>query len=507
VSSQSLADGASLAGHVGDSAVLLARSGDEFFAVGATCTHYGAPLADGLVVGDTLRCAWHHACFDLRSGDAVRAPALRPLGRWAVERRGDLVVVGRRIEPRDPDFGDGPRMRVAPTHRRPTSVLIIGGGAAGSAAAETLRREGYDGPVTLVEVDVDAPCDRPNLSKDYLAGAAPEEWIPLRSPDFYRDHAIDLRRDRTTQIDSKAKRAAFADGSIHDYDSLLIATGAEPVRLPPSVDAAGRVRYLRTLADSRAIIAASRGAGSAVVIGASFIGLEVAASLRARGIDVQVVAPETRPLERVLGPEVGAFIQQLHELHGVRFRLGQTVKTVAADDVTLANGERLAAALVVAGIGVRPAVGLAEEAGLTVDRGVVVDEYLESSVPGIFAAGDIARYPDRRLGESIRVEHWVVAQRQGQTAARNMLGAAERFDTVPFFWSSHYDVTIAYVGHAERWDDVVLSGNLEAHDCMVTYRSKGKALAVATVGRDRASLEAELAMERSNHPAFAAAGN
>jgi NADPH-dependent 2,4-dienoyl-CoA reductase/sulfur reductase-like enzyme/nitrite reductase/ring-hydroxylating ferredoxin subunit len=484
-----LGDGAMLLGHVGEDAVLLARAGAEVFAVGAACTHYGGPLADGLLVGDTVRCPWHHACFSLRTGEAVRAPALNPLPCWAVETvDGRHFVRARRETP--------PRPALAASSGIPASVVIVGGGGAAQAALETLRREGYAGRITVLSADAAAPCDRPNLSKDYLAGTASEDWIPLREPDFYRQNDIDLRLGtRVVALDTKAATVRTEDGGSFPYGALLIATGAEPVRLDiPGADMP-HVHYLRSLDDSRALIGAAGQAKRAVVIGASFIGLEVAASLRTRNLHVDVVAPGRIPMKRILGPEIGTQIRTIHEDHGVQFHLPGKLQSISECQVRLESGEALDADLVVVGIGVRPSLGLAEQAGLALDRGIAVDRYLQTSVPGIFAAGDVARWPDPHTGQAIRVEHWVVAERQGQTAARNMLGRNESFDAVPFFWSAHYDTQVLYVGHAERWDSLDIDGSVAAGNCRIAYRGGGRTLAVATIGRDLDSLRAELALE------------
>jgi 3-phenylpropionate/trans-cinnamate dioxygenase ferredoxin reductase subunit len=385
----------------------------------------------------------------------------------------------------------------------PASVVIVGAGAAGNAAAEMLRRKGYQGPVTLVGGEPDGPYDRPNLSKDYLAGTAPEEWIPLRPAEFYAQQKIGLvLATSVDRIDPVEKTVVLANGTVLSYGALLLATGADPVRLTLRGSDLPHVCYLRSLADSRAIIAKAAGKKRAVVVGASFIGLEAAAALRARGVEVTVVAPEALPLARIMGDALGRAIKKLHEEHGVTFHLGSRPVAIDASEVTLDGGAKVAADLVVVGIGVRPALGLAAAAGLTVDRGVVVDENLKTSAPNVFAAGDIARWPDARSGERLRVEHWVVAERQGQVAALNMLGARERFDGVPFFWSAHYDVTIAYVGHAETWDRVDVAGSIEGRDCAVAFRRGRRTLAVATIGRDKASLDAEAAMERADEDAL-----
>ncbi len=422
-----------------------------------------------------------------------RVEEVRDLARQftPVEQRVGAVFVREKLE------RVGPPPQPMPAGA-PESVVVIGGGAAGNAAAETLRHEGYSGRITMLSADESMPCDRPNLSKGYLAGTASEESNLLRSAEFYRQREIDLHLGaRVAAIDIGNKHVELADGSRHAYDTLLLATGADPVRLEIPGDDLPHVHYLRTLADSRALVSKALTSRVAVVIGASFIGLEVAASLRARNIAVHVVGPEAIPMEKVLGPEVGNFIRGLHEDHGVTFHLGTTATSINGRSVRLKNGEDLQADLVVVGIGVRPAISLAKEAGLAVDRGVTVDEYLETSAPRIFAAGDIARWPDRLTGERIRVEHFVVAERQGQTAARNILGRREIFGAVPFFWTEQYDLGIAYVGHAEGWDRAEIDGQLETRDCPITYRRSGRKLAVATIHRDLGGLRVEVELERA----------
>ncbi|MEO8812320.1 MAG: FAD-dependent oxidoreductase [Caulobacteraceae bacterium] len=491
VALSTIPDGGMLLGHAAGEAVLLARRGDAVFAIGAICTHYGAPLNDGLLAGETVRCPWHHACFDLRTGAALRAPALDPVAVWRVETAAGTIFVREKAElPRRP--------KTPPPIGAPASVVIVGGGGAGNAAAEMLRREGYDGPIAMLSADPAGPVDRPNLSKGYLAGTAGEESNPLRSPAFYAKHEIALKLGvEVAAIDLDAREVRLSDGGRLPFGALLLATGASPVRLGiPGADLP-HVRYLRTLADARALVARAGAGQRAAVIGASFIGLEVAASLRARGVEVEVIAPDAIPMEKVLGAEVGTAIRELHESHGVRFHLGTTGKAIDPKGVTLDTGERIGADLVVVGIGVRPNLSLAEKAGLAMDRGVTVDTFLETSVPGVFAAGDIARWPDALTGEAIRVEHWVVAERQGQTAARNILGARERFDDVPFFWTEQYDFALAYVGHAEHFDSATIDGSLADRDCTVTYRRGDRALARAFVHRDLAGLRAEMEFERA----------
>jgi apoptosis-inducing factor 3 len=485
----SVRDGAPLLGHAHGEAVVLLKRGAEMFAIGASCTHYGGPLAEGLVAGGTIRCPWHHACFDLRTGEATGAPALSGLPCFEVIARDGQARVG--------DKRSASRRQLQ--GQAPSSIVVLGSGGAGAAAVEVLRREGYNGPVTLIGAESPGPIDRPNLSKDFLAGTAPDDWIPLHPTSFYDELGVILLIGMpVTALDTARRRVALADGRTLDYGALLLATGAEPVRLSVPGAELPHVHVLRSLDHARAIIRTAAGARRAAVIGSSFIGLEVAAALRQRGLEVNVIGRDALPLQRVLGEALGRFVKSVHEQHGVRFHVSASPRAIRPDQVELDSGEIVAADLVVMGVGVRPRTALAEAAGLSVQDGVVVDALMQTSTPGVFAAGDIARYPEARLGELVRIEHWVVAERQGQAAARAMLGLGRPFRDVPFFWSVHYDMTLSYVGHARQWDEVEVLGELAARDATVVFRRSGTPLAVVTVGRDRLSLEVEAALERDD---------
>ncbi len=491
----SLTEGTPLLGHAQGQAVMLVRRGARVHAVGATCTHYSGPLAEGLVVGETVRCPWHHACFDLRSGEALGAPALDPIPCYEVIRNADRVRVGPRR----------PRQSPPPPPQAPARIVIVGAGAAGAAAAEKLRGLGYTGSITLIGNEAPGPVDRPNLSKDFLAGNAPMERVRLRDEAFYEKHKVEfLGGESVVALDTRDKSVALASGRRLPYDKLLLATGSEPLRLPIEGASLPQVKTLRTLEDSQAIIAAAEQARRVVVIGSSFIGREVAASLRARKLEVTVVGKERVPLERVMGAQVGQFVRKLHEEQGVRFHLESNLRAILPDAVVLEGGTRIPADLVVMGVGVKPRVELAKQAGLEVDNGIVVDPLLRASAPDVWAAGDVARYPEARLGTRIRVEHWQAAERQGQAAAADMLGLGGPFNDVPFFWSQHYDVTLSYVGHADGEAEIEVLGRLEQRDATVLYRRAGKVAAVLTVGRDHESLEFEAALERKDAAAVEA---
>jgi NADPH-dependent 2,4-dienoyl-CoA reductase/sulfur reductase-like enzyme/nitrite reductase/ring-hydroxylating ferredoxin subunit len=490
---ESLKENSPLLGHFNGEAVLLVRQGENIFAIGATCTHYSGPLAEGLVVGETIRCPWHHARFSLRTGEAEGAPALSPVSCFVVQKEDGKVRIERK---RDVEFQ-------VPCPLNPEAIVIIGAGAVGAACADMLRRKGYGRPITLVGDEEPGPVDRPNLSKDYLAGRASEDWIPLRTRDDYESIHVELiTADPAVRIDPVSRETTLRSGRVLKYERLLLATGAEPQSLP--IEGAGlpHVHRLRTLADSRAIIANSQQAKRCVVIGSSFIGLEVAASLRDRGLDVTVVGKDVVPLEKVLGREFGRFIKDLHEQHGVDFVLGVTPQAIKKDRVELSNGQAIEAEMVVLGVGVLPRTKLAQDAGLTVDNGILVADTLLTSAPDIYAAGDVARYPDAISGERARIEHWVLAERQGQAVARAMLGIGHAFRDVPFFWSQHYDATISYVGHASSWNRLELRGNLRGRDACAIYRQNDRVIAVATIGRDRVSLAAESALERMDRTAL-----
>ncbi len=490
-----LAENEPLLGHFEGEPVILVRQGEQVFATGAVCTHYGGPLAEGLVAGGTIRCPWHHARFSLRTGEAESAPALNPVSCFDVQRQaGMLTITGKKA----PDF------RVA-CPLNPSAVVIVGAGASGAACADLLRLKGYTGPVTLAGDEEPGPVDRPNLSKDFLAGTANEDWIPLRTREYYESIQIELvTADPAVRVNPGDHQVCLRSGRTLNYGALLLATGAEPRSL--SIEGADlpHVLRLRTLADSRAIIARAQKARSCAVIGSGFIGLEVAASLRHRGLQVSVIGQDAVPLGKVLGVELGRFVQRLHEQHGVRFFLNATPRAIRADAVEIGDGQSVEAELVILGVGVSPRTSLAEAAGIKVDNGVIVSTTLRTSAPDIFAAGDLARYSEPISGEPARIEHWVTAERQGQAVARSMLGIGGAFREAPFFWSQHYDVQISYSGHAPSWDSCEIRGDLEKHDACAIYRRQGRPIAVATIGRDRVSLKAEAAMEEGDWAALEA---
>ena len=481
-----LKEGEPLLGVVDGDPVVVVKQDEEVHAIGARCTHYGGPLEEGLVVDGTIRCPWHHASFDLETGNAEGAPAFGSVGCYPVEIDGFHF----RVLPKDEECTGENTAR-----EQPESVVIVGAGAAGAAVAETLRAEGYDGAVTMIG-DEPGPVDRPNLSKDYLAGEAPEEWIWLGGDDHWSDLDIEIMTgDPVVEIDRQTTCIKTESGAAVKYDQLVYATGAEPIVPPISGLEDAPSFTLRSLDDSRAIAEAAEDGDKALILGAGFIGLEVAASLRNRGLDVSVVAPESLPLASVLGDDVGRLIKSVHQQQGVRFHLGAKVEHIEDRAARLSNSQEIEFDLIVVGVGVRPRTEPAAAAGLDVDDGVVVDDQFKTNDPAIYAAGDVARFPEPETDQLIRIEHWVAAQRQGQQVARELLGSDQPPKmSIPFFWSRHFDLTVHYVGHATDFDSVVVDGSIEERDALIGYVESGQIRAICVIGRDRDGLRAEAAL-------------
>ena len=480
-----------IAGKVAGEPVLLSRFDGKFFAVSGRCTHYGALLKNGLLEGEDARCPWHHSCFSLRTGEVLRNPAFDPLDRYEVAKEGDTVFVrGKKTTPVSQQL----------SARADLNALIVGGGAAGLACASELRRLGQQGSIKILSADTDPPYDRPNLSKDFLAGTAPGEWMPLRSASWYRDHDVDLRvNTRVHQIDLEGESVITDKSERLSFDKLLLATGCEPRKLSEPGFDAENVFVLRSFADARSIAAKAKDSARAAIIGSSFIAMEAAAALRARQVEVHVISPEKVPFARIFGEEIGAFLRALHESKGVRFHLGTVPSNFDGKRLLLADQSSLETDFVLLGIGVSPRSEIASAAGLAVDinNGICVNEYLETEASGVFAAGDVAAYPDPLTGERIRIEHWVLAERQGQTVAANMLGLHQRFQTVPFFWTMQEGTALRSVGNSKGWDEVRIDGEIRTGKFTARYFIDQVHVASVTAGRDRGNLEEEKLLERA----------
>lgn len=488
---------------VGETRVLLARINGAFHAVGATCTHYGAPLAEGALCGSRLICPWHHASFDVTTGDLLEPPALDALPRYEVKIEGERVIV---LLPDEIEDRRAPRMARHDAQQDERTFVILGGGAAGYMAAQTLREDGFKGRVVMITREDRPPYDRPNVSKDYLQGTAEPEWMPLRSDEFFAENGIEVMRGReVARVEAAARAITFTDGGTLGYDALLVATGGVPRQLPFQTGELRNIFLLRSQADADAIIEAAAPGARAVVIGASFIGMEAASSLTVRGCAVTIVAPEAVPFNRILGDEIGALLQRVHETNGVRFRLGASVSGFAGagsvEAVILDGGERLEADLVVIGVGVRPATEFLDGVSLGEDGGIIVDEHMRAA-DALYAAGDVAAFPSPLSGERERIEHWRTALQQGRVAAHNMAGKNVAYDGVPFFWTRQFDAGLNYVGHARSWSEIILEGDVAAQDFLAFYVKDGRVLAVAGMNRDRelAAIEGLMRLGRMPSP-------
>lgn len=475
---QDLSDGQMTTVLVGGKKVLLARVAGRLYATAARCPHWGGSLPDGTLHEARLLCPLHQGTFDVRSGDLLEPPPLDGIAAFRVRVDGEDVYVDRSEEPSHgrtmPMYGCDPAADAR-------LFAIIGGGAAAAAAVEALRQECFVGRILVISPEDHWPYDRPNLSKDYLAGEIEDKWLPLRAPEFYEENVVERVVGRVTQLDVPSRTVTFDDGTTLTPDGLLIASGARARRLNvPGADLPG-VCTLRSWEDADAIISALANAPRVVVIGASFIGLETAAALAHRGLEVTVVAPQTVPFEHVLGAAAGGVVRAVHEEHGTRFALGRGVKSFLGDgtaltQVELDDGTRLDASLVVVGAGVEPATDFVSGLQRDRDGGLPVDEYL-SVAPGVWAAGDVARYREPHTGRDVRIEHWRLAEQHGRAAARAMAGRAEPFAGVPFFWTQHFELELGYVGAGQGWQETVVTGDLAARDFTVFYVADGALLA------------------------------
>ena len=461
----------------GDDAVFVARVDGKVYAVGNTCPHYECPLNEGMLVGHEITCKCHNARFDITTGRMVSAPSLK-----------DLPVYPVRLEAGEIRIGPAQKQRIAkPAGSDARTFLLVGAGAAGNAAAETLRREGFAGRIVMITSESDLPYDRPNLSKDFMSGEAKPEWMPLRSAKFYANQGIEvLTNTRVAAVDPHGKTVTSEGGGTLKFDKALLATGAVP-RKPTVPGADGEACFsLRSFADARSIAEAAGGAARAVLIGSGFIGMELASSLRARGLAVDVVAPETIPFARILGDPVASYLKRRHEEKGVTFHMGTTAVDISgrkgAKAVVLSDGTRLDADFVVFGLGVQPATDWLAGSGLVRGGGVPVNARLETEHPDILAAGDIAVVPNSAGGDGIRIEHWVVAERQGQHAARSMLGSSAVYEEVPFFWTRQTGISLKYAGFAREWDAIAVRGDVDKGRFLAGYYRTGALVAAASIG-------------------------
>ena len=474
---------------VADSKILLSKVGDKFYATGAFCSHYGAPLAKGVLCGARIVCPWHNACFNAIAGEQEEPPGLNSLAHFRVRIEGDRVLVELPDEisqHRTPEMA-----KYEPSVE--DTLVIIGAGAAGTAAVELLRQKGFQGKIVLVSAEKKLPYDRTKLSKNYLQGKAEEDSLPIRSCEFYDEHGIELRFGKAvTEVDPANKVIIFDDDSRLEYDSLLLATGGKARRLDVSGSDLANIFTLRQPEDANSILDRVKDAKKALIVGSSFIGMEAAASLTQQGLEVTVVSPSDVPFKKILGDKLGKMFQKLHEANGVTFKFGTKATEFTGEgkveQAILENGEKVATDLVILGIGVEPNTSYVKGIELNEkDRSIPVDEYLQTEVDNIYAAGDIASFPYAPMGESTRIEHWRLAAQHGRIAAANMLNSGSQSvpTVVPFFWSGQYDLKLRYVGHAQKWDEVVIDGDLDEPKFLAYYLKDNKFMAVAGVNRDK----------------------
>ncbi len=481
--------------------ILVVNIDDQIYAVGSHCTHYGAPLAEGALSGDTIICPWHHACFNAKTGSLKEPPASDDLPKFEAVIENDNVLVE---VPTEFPYNKIPEMSQKEDDSE-ENYVIIGGGAAGYAAAQAMREAEYKGKITIITEENRTPYDRPNLSKDYLQGTAQKEWMPLRSDDFYREYGIEFMFDmKVNKINIKEKIISFEKGEDLSYNKLLIATGGIPRQLYIPGSDLKNIFYLRSFSSSDFIIDAAKNSKRAVIIGSSFIGMETAFSLSQRGIAVTVISPDTVPFEHTLGKEIGELLQRQHEEGGVTFKLKTNVKNFEGngkvESVVLGNGEKVKADFVVIGIGVKPATDFIERLEKTPDGGIKVDNTFWAA-ENIYAAGDIAVFPYWLTGEDVRIEHWRTALQEGRTAGFAMAEKNIEYESIPFFWTHQAGVDIRYVGYVKNWDDIIYWGDVSSKTFVAFYVKNNKVVAAAGNDRDKEIAAIEILMKMNKLPA------
>ena len=482
---------------VDDLKLLLTLINGEVHAVSGSCTHYGAPLADGALSGTQVICPWHHACFDVTTGDHLEPPGLNALKKFEVRLDGDDVYVTL------PNETDGEREpRATSQHDDERTFVVVGGGDAGQSAAETLRDEGFTGRLVMISKEDTAPYDRTKLSKELESTEKPAD-LELRPDSFYEKRTIERLVKEVTKVDVNGKTVTFEGGETLSFDALVIATGGTPKKLDIAGADLNGVHTLRSLEDAKHIYSSAHKGSKAVLIGSSFIALELANALQALDVEVAVVARESVPFAGILGERLGKHIQSKHEAQNVTFYLESEPESFEGDEkvarVVLADGTALEADFVVVGIGVSPVTDIAEGVEKADDGGIKVDATLKAA-DAVYAAGDVAEFPLAATGEPVRIEHWRLAAQHGRTAARNMLGQNAAFEGVPYFWTAQPDLKLRYVGHVEEFDDIVYDGEVESGEFLAYYLKDGKVRAAAGSNRDKDMAALEHLMRRGDTP-------
>ena len=466
--------------------ILLTKIDGQFYAMGVHCTHYGASLVEGVLCNGVIICPWHHACFNAKTGDLLEPPARDSLRNYEVKINGDDVIV--KI-PDKPDPGRLPEMTKPDPESDKRIFVILGGGAAGNAAAQALREAGFKGNIVMITQENRLPYDRPNLSKAYLSGEAQAEWMPLRSEDFYKEYGIEvLFNKKIKDVNLAGKEIITGNDEKLTYDKLLIATGGVPRKLNVSGSNLENIFYLRSFDDADNIIHAAKEGAKVVVIGASFIGMETAFSLHERKLDVTVIAPENVPFENIFGKEIGNLFKKVHEEYGVKFKLGSRISKLEGEskveEVILEGGERIKTNFVVIGIGVKPATDFIKGIDLQKDGSIKVNEFFQVN-DDVYAAGDIARFYHTYSNQSIRIEHWRTAEQQGRIAGFNMAGNKSRFNSGLFFWTEQAGLNLKYVGYAKEWDNIYTLGDVSSKEFISFFIKDGKVIAAAGNNRNK----------------------